>query len=278
MLKKTIKHMLYWPNIFWLAGKRLYLEQFTYSASALAFATLLSLVPLLSVLVSIITVFPVFTKFIQLTQNYIFTNFIPTSNSINIIQKYLLEFINQASRLPTFSIIFLLFTAITLIMMVEHCLNDIWGAPKRQKKFRAMFIYWIVLLLAPIFIGFSIFLSTYLFSIHWFSGATTKLGLKSPLLASLPLLINTFIFTALYVVVPNFKVKFRDGIIGGFIASLLFEAAKKAFAIYIKHFPSYELIYGTLATFPIFLMWIYISWLVILYGALVTHTHYLKRK
>ena len=261
-----------WLHIFWRAAKRLYIEQYTYRASALAYATLLALVPLLSVLVSLVTIFPVFTKLINLTENYIFINLIPTSRPL--IEKYLHAFVKQATHLPTFGIIFLFFTIWALLIMVEHTLNMIWSAPLRHKKFLAMIIYWSVLFVAPLIIGLSIFISSYVFSFSWFTGATYKL----PLLASVPLLLNTFIFTALYVVIPNYKVYIRDGFIGGLVASILFEAAKKGFAFYLKHFPSYELIYGTLATIPIFLIWIYISWLIILYGALVTHTRYLQRK
>lgn len=271
-----IKSFINWLNLFWTAGKRLYMEQYTYRASGLAFASLLAIVPLVSVIISIITIFPLFTKFIELTQDYIFTNFIPTSR--HLIQKYFQDFVNQATHLPTIGIIFLVFTAITLIVMVEHTLNYIWGAPKRKKKFVTWLIYWLVLLFAPIFIGLSIFISSYVFSLSWFAGTANKLGLMIPLLASLPLLINTTIFSALYIVVPNVKVNIRDGILGGVVASLLFEAAKKGFSFYIKHFPSYKYIYGTLATVPIFLVWIYISWVIVLYGALVTHARYLQTK
>jgi membrane protein len=269
-----LKSLKNWGKTFWIAGKRLFQEQYTYRASGLAFTTLIALVPLLSVLVSLITVFPIFTQLIELTENYIFTNFIPHSS--NIIQKYLEAFIQQATHLPTVGIIFLLFTSFTLIIMVEHTLNSIWSAPKRKKNFRSFFLYWLVLLVTPIFIGLSVLISTYVFSISWLTGTVNKLGLTIPMLASLPLIINTIILSALYIIVPNSKVRFREGVLGGLTAAILFEIAKKAFAFYLKHFPNYELIYGTLATIPIFLIWVYISWLIILYGALVTNTRYLQ--
>jgi membrane protein len=265
-----------WLKIFWIAGKRLYVEQYDYRASGLAFASLLAIVPLVSVVLSVIALFPIFKRFTDLAQNYIFSNFIPESSTV--IQQYFLDFIKQATHLPLFGIIFLVFTAITLIVMVEHTLNAIWDVPRRKKKFLIWIIYWTVLLSAPIFLGLSLFISSYVFSLSWFAGTATKLGLTIPLLASLPLFINTAIFSAMYIVVPNAKVYFWDGVLGGVVAALLFEAAKKGFALYLKHFPSYKYIYGTLATIPIFLVWIYISWVIVLYGALVTHTRYLQRK
>lgn len=259
-------------NIFSVFGKateRLVEEKYTYRASALAFTTLLAVVPLLSVILSIIAIFPFFDRFVELTQDYILTNFIPTSS--NVIQFYLEEFIKKSSHLPTVGLFFLLITSIMLILTVEHTLNEIWHVQMRRKKWFSFLIYWAVLLSAPILIGVSIFISSYLFSLSWFAGTTNTLGIKQPLLNLIPLLINTVIFSLIYIVVPNEHVKLRNGLFGGLVAAILFEAAKKGFALYIFYFPSYELIYGALATIPIFLVWIYISWLIVLYGALVVY-------
>ncbi len=253
------------------ATKRLFKEKYTYRASALAFTTLLALVPLISVIVSLIAVLPIFTKFATLAQNYILENFVPTSG--NTIQNYLVQFTKQATHLPVIGIIFLFFTALLLIITVEHTLNDIWDVSRRKKSLLALLIYWLILFLSPIVIGFSLFLSSYLFSLKWIAHTTNALGITLPMLSCLPLVINTAIFSLLYVAVPNTPVRWRDGFLGGFIAAILFEVAKKGFAFYIHKFPSYELIYGTLAAIPIFLLWLYISWLIILLGALVTHTH-----
>ena len=262
-------------NVFMTAVKRLFLEKYTYRASALAFTTLLALVPLLSVIVSIIAVFPIFTRFTNLAQNYILANFVPTSGAI--IQQYLEGFIQQTTHLSSLGILFLFFTAVLLIITVEHTLNDIWQTPQRKKTLSLWLIYWLILIFAPVIFGLSLFLSSYLFSLSWFSGSTNKFGIVISWLNLLPLLINTSIFSVLYIVVPNHRVKWWDGLLGGLAAAVLFEAAKWIFALYIKQFPSYELIYGALATIPIFLIWLYISWLIILYGALVTNTRYRYR-
>ncbi len=266
-----MKILIRWIQLFWLASKRLYQEQYTYRAAGLAFTSLLALVPLLSVIMSLISIFPIFSQLINLTEGYIFTNFIPHSSII--IRQYLEAFIQQATHLPTLGIGFLFFTVFTLILMVEHTLNAIYNAPKRKRTIKALINFWLILLIAPFFIGLSVFISTYVFSIQWLSGTADKLGLTIPLLATLPLIINIIVFSTLYIVVPNTKVKFRYGILGGSVAAILFELAKKGFAFYIKHFPSYELIYGALATIPIFLIWIYISWLIILYGAIVAQSY-----
>ncbi|MEO8402499.1 MAG: YihY family inner membrane protein [Gammaproteobacteria bacterium] len=269
---KLIKNTWGWIQICCTSAFRLFREKYTYRASALAFTTLLAIVPLLSVIVAFAAFFPFFSRFVNLAQNYIFTNFVPTSTSA--IQPYIENFVKHASHLPALGIVILVFTAVTLIITVEHTMNEIWGAPKRLKKISAFFLYWFILLATPLLIGFSVFISTYLFSLSWFAHAETKLPIH--FLAFLPLIINTFMFSALYIIVPNHKVKTSDGFMGGFIAAFLFEVAKKGFAFYITQFKSYEVIYGALATIPIFLLWLYLSWLIILYGALVTNTKYLR--
>jgi membrane protein len=271
-----MRQFQHWTRIFRIASKRFFYDQYTYRAAALTFTTLLSIVPLLSVIVFIVAKFPFFDKVNTVAENYILTNFIPTSGTI--IRDNLNNFTMQASRLPMMGIFFLFVTAFALIMTIEHTFNDIWGVRWETRKMLSLIIYWVVIVLAPLLIGVSIFVSTYLFSLSWISDLNYFAFVKKPVLSCLPLLLNTFIFSLLYIVVPNFRVQVRDGIFGGFAAAVMFELAKLGFAFYIKQFPSYELIYGALGTIPVFFIWIYISWLIILFGALLTHTKYKSRQ
>lgn len=273
---KMIKPIWYWIETCWTAAKRLITEGYTYHASALAFITLLALVPLLSVIVSLISIFPIFTKFIDLARHYIMTNFVPASS--NIIEYYLENFTQQATSLPKIGIVFLFITTGILLITIEHTFNEIWQVTNNRNKYTSWLVYWLVLLLAPLLIGLSVFLSSFLFSLSWFSGTTTVLGINTSLVACVPILINTMIFSVIYTVIPRYSVKWRDGISGGFVTAILFEISKIGFAFYIKQFPHYEFIYGTLAAIPIFLIWIYIAWLIILYGALITHTQNQRRQ
>jgi membrane protein len=265
------KNLILWGKIFKIAALRLFRQKYTYSASALAFTTLLALVPLLAVIVSMVAMLPIFSKFVALAQSYIFANFIPTSGMI--IQQYLENFVNQANHLSNVGLLFLLVTAITLIVTVEHTLNSIWHVNGRKNKISSFFLYWLILLLMPLFIGVSVFVSSYLLSLSWLVQMHHFLPAIS-LLACVPLLINTCMFALLYVVVPNHRVAWKDGLLGGLFAAILLEFAKKGFAFYIKQIHSYEVIYGAFASIPIFLLWIYISWLIILYGALIINTKY----
>jgi membrane protein len=256
----------------WNAAKRFYLEDFTYSASALAFTTLLALVPIVSVILSLLAMFPEFKQVIDVAQNYLLTNFLPASGET--LRYYLQNFTLQATRLPIVGIFFLFITATMLIITVENTLNNIWGVPQRKKKFSAWLLYWLVLIVVPFAIGCSVFLSTLFLSLPWWSDPTINSFMKPSVFALLSLIIDTVMFSLLYIILPNFRVGIWNGFAGGLLAAVLFGIAKKLFAFYIHQFPSYELIYGTLATIPIFLLWVYISWMILLFGALFTNEQY----
>ncbi len=246
-------------------------DKFFYRASALAFTTLLALVPFLFVLVFFITIFPVTSTIASLGEEYILKNFVP--ESAQSVQSYFQNFITQAAHLPTLSIIFLFVTAIMLVGTIEDSLNDIWLAHKRIKRVYSFAIFLTTLLLMPVIIGLSVFLSTYLFTLQWISASGGIPGISRIFLDCIPIFINTMIFSLLYIIVPNVRVHFSDGLRGGFIAALLFEIARFTFALYIVKFPTYEFIYGAFAIIPIFLLWLYIFWLIILFGALLTNAY-----
>lgn len=250
------------------AAIKLFNEGYTYRASALAFSTVLSLVPLLSVIMALLTVFPIFKTFSLTTEDYIVSNFVPASS--DIIKTYLVDFTEHASQLPTLSILFLLFTAITLMITVEHTMSQIWETESIKKPFLERLIHWAILIFAPILVSLGVFLSSYLFSLAWLKPAY-NFGLQMHVLNYLPMAINTLVFSVLYIVLSPVQIPWRHGFIGGFCAALLLECANRGFGFYIKQFPSYEIIYGAFATIPIFFIWIYIFWLIILYGALVTY-------
>jgi membrane protein len=258
-----------WSSFFsalWLAAKRFYTDDYSYRASALTYTTLLALVPLVSVVIALVAHFPAVSQIFDIAQGYVLYDLVPTSG--DAIQHYLKVFTDQAQHLPLVGILFLFLTATLLIYTVEETFRHIWQTESTRQKFSAWLLYWTVLLLTPLAIGLSVFLSTLLFSLSWFEQVAI---IKTPLMGGLSLFINTALFSILYIIVPNTKVSIRNGVTGGFLAAALFEIAKKVFAFYIHKLANYTLIYGALSTIPIFLVWVYISWLIVLYGALFTH-------
>lgn len=234
-------------------------------AAALAYTTLLSLVPLLAVIFAVITAFPIFEHFNEQFQAIIFENFVPTSSIL--VQNYIQEFVKKTSQLTAAGIWGLIIVSLMLMATIDRALNTIWRTPKTRGVLMSFLVYWSLLTLGPLFIGASLAATSYLVSLPLISYAASVVGL----LLIMPFLLSVLAFSLLYIIAPNHTVVIKHGIIGGLFAALLFEIAKKGFALYVRHFPTYETIYGTLATIPFFLVWIYVSWVIALLGAELTH-------
>lgn len=248
---------------------RFYKENYFYRASALAFATLLAIVPLVVVIVFFITFFPIFDNLILLAENYLFDNFIPSSAST--IKTYFITFAQQAATMPMGSIIFLVITAIMLINTIEDTFNYVWKAPQPRKKWHALMFYWLVILLTPIIIGSSMFASTFIFKAAWMVKLTNLLQLTLIIDFILPIAINTLLFSLLYIAVPNVSVTWRYGLIGGLCTAIIFNFTRIGFVLYLEQFKTYTTIYGVFSIIPIFMIWLYIAWLIIIWGALFTY-------
>src|SRR3990167_9859882 len=236
-----------------------------YRASALAFVTLLAIVPLMIVGFAILSSFPVFQNLKEPLQDFIFANFVP--NTGKIIQIYLQQFADQVPKLSIFGMAFLLITAFLLMFTIERSMNTIWHAHAHRKAATAFLLYWAILSLTPLFLGLSLAASSYLIS----CSLLIKHQVQPLLFNIAPYLFSFLGFTFLYVVVPNHPVKLRHGIIGGFIATLLFESAKQGFAYYLTHYNFYQMLYGAFATVPIFFIWVYWVWLITLLGAEISY-------
>lgn len=246
----------------------------TYRASALAFTSLLAVVPLMSLGLSILSSFPVFHDLAGPIQDFIFLNFVPTTGKV--VQNYLQSFTTQVSKLSTIGVVFLFITALLLMYTIERSMNTIWRVSSPRKGVSAFLLYWAILSLAPIFLGLSLAASSYVFSIPFIRGYETPL-----LITYIPILLSFVGFTFLYVVVPNCPVRIIHGIYGALISTILFELAKQAFAYYLGRYNTYQLLYGAFATIPIFFIWVYWVWLITLLGAEISYAlsvHHQRRE
>ncbi|MDI9818456.1 MULTISPECIES: YihY family inner membrane protein [unclassified Legionella] len=237
----------------------------TYRASALAFTSLLAVVPLMTVGFAILSSFPVFQEFSGPVQDFIFENFVPATG--RIVQDYLQEFTAQVSRLSIWGVAILFFTALLVMFTIEKAMNRIWRAESTRRGVYAFLLYWAILSLAPVLLGLSLAASSYVLSIPFIQEHHTPLFL----LNSIPFFLSLFGFTFLYVVVPNCQVKLSHGLWGALVASLLFESAKHAFAYYLAQYNTYQLLYGAFATVPIFFVWVYWVWVITLLGAEISY-------
>lgn len=237
-------------------------------ASALAYTTLLSLVPLIAVMFGFLGALPGFAGFEVLISDFIFTNFVPAFGET--IDGYLGQFADRASQLTITGLMILLAIALMLMATIENAFNGIWRVSERRRPVLRFLVYWLLLTLGPIMIGIGLASTSYLLT----TSAVDVVGLgslKQQLLSVMPFLLSTVALTLLYILVPNCHVPVRYALLGGLIGALLFETAKYGFAWFVKTVPAYEAIYGTLAILPIFLIWIYLSWIVVLFGAVLSY-------
>ena len=249
-------------------GKRFIMDQCTVRAAGLTFTTLLAIVPLLAISFAIFSAFPAFDQLQMTVQVYIFENFVPQVG--DTVLKHIEGFTQQTGKLTAVGIVFLAVTSIMLLLTISNAFDAIWHSQGERALISKLLVYWSVLTLAPLLLGASVSLSSYFFTIAQASGVEQYTGPLAGLLSFLPLFFQFCGFAVLYMVMPNSPVRIRDALAGGLTAALLFEILKKLFGFYVTAFPTYETIYGAIAVFPIFLVWMYISWLVVLLGAELT--------
>jgi membrane protein len=236
-------------------------------ASSLTFTTVLSIVPLLTTVFGVMTALPVFDRMRDALHAFLAARLFPEEIS-NSIFRYLDQFSANASSLTVVSVVSFAVTSLTTMLTIDGALNTIWGVHRMRPLAQRLITYWAILSVGPVILGVSLTLTSYLAS-----AAAGYVTAPPPLIAALldiaPLMLLTGAYSALYVYVPNRHVRWRDALIGAFLAALAFEGAKRGFALYITRFPTYTVIYGALAALPLLLLWIYLIWIITLAGALI---------
>lgn len=235
------------------------------NAAAMTYTTLFAVVPMMTVTYAMLASVPSFQGLGPQLESMIFDNFVPSTGAA--VKEYLSGFAGQARSLTGIGILFLVITAFMMLKAIEKTFNRIWQVREPRRGLPSFLIYWAVLSLGPVLLGLGLGLTSYVTSLPLVSDATDVMGGKERLLALLPLLLSGAAFTLLYAAVPNCTVPLRHAMAGGLLSALLFEAAKRGFAMFVSLSPSYQLVYGAFAAVPLFLLWIYISWIIVLLGA-----------
>lgn len=239
-------------------------DQCTRTAAALTYLSLFAVVPLLTVMFAMLSAIPAFSQAGGDMQAFVFSHFLPSSGQE--IQGYLLQFSEQARKLTGVGITFLVVTALTMLTRIEKEFNAIWRTRGNRTGLSSFLRYWAILSLGPLLIGLAIGISTYLASLHLLFAQVDIFGIRKFLFVATPYLLTTAAFTLLFAAIPNCRVPLPHALLGGAISALCFEIAKYVFARVMAN-ASYQLIYGTFAAIPLFLLWIYTSWVIVLAGA-----------
>lgn len=242
-------------------------DRINVTAGHLTYVSLLSLVPLLAVIFAMFAAFPMFGELRQSVQEALLQNLVPTSSEA--IEAYLERFVGNANQMTAVGAVFLFVVAIMLMSAIDKTMNTIWRVDKRRRMIISLAVYWMILTMGPVLVGVSIAMSSYLFALASFADGYVS-GVQTAVLRIVPYLSTFIAFLLLYIMVPNRVVRARHAMWGAAFAAVLFEFAKNGFQYYLTVFPSYELIYGAMATIPIMIVWIYLSWNIILLGAELT--------
>ncbi|MFZ2855661.1 MAG: YihY family inner membrane protein [Rhodocyclaceae bacterium] len=251
-------------------ARRFVEENFDQISASLAFTTLLSLVPLVALVLSLLAAAPFFAGAADQLDQYVIRNLLP-SGSAGKIAEHVLKFSEKAAKVTWAGLLLLVATAVLLLLTIERAFNHVWSVVEPRPWWRRLRLYTVVLALWPLAVGGVVAAISY--------AVTTSLGfvheppwLRRWLLNAMGLVVPALFIGGLYYAVPYTRVAARDAAWAGVFAALGFLLMQKAFEFYLSNFPSYAVIYGAFATVPIFLLWLYLSWAVVLLGALVAAT------
>jgi membrane protein len=245
--------------------KRFFEDNYLLTAGALSYTTLLALVPLTATVFGVIAMFPIYQHLGDALTAFLFNNFVPKAAAS--AANYISTFASAARGLTGLGAAGVLFTSLLTLSSIEDAFNSIWRVPTSRPPFARFVMYCAVLAFGPLLAALSLAISSYLFSLPLVAAAEQSTLAKFSL-RLLPALLELVALTAAYKVIPHRSVRVRNALAGGALATVLFECAKYAMAYYLKR-ASYQQIYGALALIPIFLLWIWVSWLVILLGAIL---------
>ncbi|MEM7446066.1 MAG: YihY family inner membrane protein [Pseudomonadota bacterium] len=247
------------------ALSRFYHDECLQAAASLTYTVLLALVPLTALVIAIYSAFPAFADLQETAQELIFDNFVPQVGEV--VSENLQSLAGNAGGLTAVGTIGLVVTSILMLATIESSFNAIWRARESRSWLIRLLTFWAVLTLTPLLFGASLSLGTRLLNETRGVGGGPFIDTVAVVL---PVLLQIAGFALLYWIIPNRSVRWRDAAIGGLVAGILFEVAKRGFAFYLTSFPVYQTLYGALAAIPIFLVWLYLVWSITLMGAVVS--------
>ncbi|HKX42400.1 MAG TPA: YihY family inner membrane protein [Burkholderiaceae bacterium] len=268
-LPRLIETLQTWP---WLSTLQTLRSRFRedrlgLTASSLTFTTLISLVPLVTVMLAIFSAFPMFASFEDALQKYFLQTLVPP-NIAKPVLGALTQFASKANRLGTVGLVFLVLAALALMLTIDRTLNSIWRVRTPRPIAQRVLVYWAALTLGPLVLGVSLSVTSYALSAS--KGLVGEIpGGVSFLLGTLEFGLIASGFAGLFHYVPNTHVRWRHAIAGGIFTAVGIELAKRALGWYLAAVPTYSVLYGAFATLPIFLIWLYLLWVIVLLGAVV---------
>lgn len=253
----------------WKIIVRLNDDDLSYRAASLVYNSLLSMVPFAIVMLTMLSLIPAFHGVGESIQHFVFQNFV--SGSAQTIVNELQHFMAQMQHLSWITTIFLVITAVFMMTNINQAFDAIWHV-KNQRSFLVMFaIYFFFVIIGPILIGSGVVISSFLISLPFVSAVHHIPYVTNVFVYFLPYIFTWITFTLMNWLIPSCPVKFWCALVGGLVSTILFELLKWGFGLYVAYSTTYQALYGALAIIPLFLLWLYCCWLVILIGVVVSH-------
>lgn len=260
------KPMKHWLGSVIMRYRKTQLGQ---AAGSLTFTTLMALVPLLTVMLAVFTAFPAFASFQVGLEKYFLQALIPSDIAAPVLKAVTL-FASKAKGLGIMGLLILLLTGLALLITADKTLNSIWGVTQLKPWAQRLPIYALALTLGPLIVGMLFSFTTTVISATKGWGVSLLTQHRSLILDTLELSLVAATLTVFYKVIPNTWVRWQHAFIGGVFAAVILSLAKAVLGLYLQTIPSHSVIYGTFATLPILLLWIYLAWSIVLSGAVMT--------
>ncbi len=258
-----------WP---WLTTARTLARRFgddrlALTAGGLTFTTIISLVPMITVMLALFSAFPMFASLQDALQRYFLQTLVPDTIARPVLGA-ISQFSLRASRLGLVGLIALFVTALAMMLTIDRALNAIWRVRKPRRIGQRVLVYWAAVTLGPLIFAVSLTATSYALSVsRGLVGAMPRgLGLA---VGTAEFLLEMLSVALLFHYVPNTFVRWRHALIGGLFVATCMAAGKRLLTAYFGAVPTYATVYGAFATLPIFLIWIYLSWVIILLGAVI---------
>jgi membrane protein len=242
-------------------------DRLALAAGSLTFTTIISMVPLITVMLALFSAFPMFAALQVALQKYLLQTLVPDT-VVRPVMTAITEFSTRASRLGIVGLVALVVSALAMMLTIDRALNTIWRVRSRRRIGQRVAIYWAAATLGPLVFAISLSATSY--------AASASRGLLGDLprglgtaVAGFDFVLETFAVAALFRFVPNTVVRWRHALIGGVFVAVCIAGGKRALTAYFGAVPTYALVYGAFATLPVFLIWVYLTWVIILLGAVI---------
>ncbi|ALF59241.1 YihY/virulence factor BrkB family protein [Psychrobacter urativorans] len=240
-------------------------------AASLTYTTMLSIVPILTVLLMILSSVPALATVRAQIYEIIYSNLLPQSSLQ--VSKYINSFAEKSTNLTAIGAIFLFVTAIMTLTTIERAFNQIWRVEERSGGIKSMLRYWAIVTLGPLLLGTVFIVSSTVQSLSFLNRQIAGYGIDwSFWVQVVSIAITVAGFIAMYWFIPKARVPVKNAVIAGVFVAIMFELLKYSFGTVMSNFTSYEAIYGAFAAIPILLLWIYLAWNLILLGVEISYT------